>query len=237
MPTPKKKNPNSSALHYYDAATDTFPAASTVGPLPVKISDGTLSADVIDRGTYSGVGTYILDAAGDPIASFGGGTQYVDGAARGTATGTLGMVDDGANIQSMKGDSSGRPLVTIDTALPAGTALIGKVGIDQTTDGTTNFVRTRGKLTTLSDGLVSSIATGGTAVTAIAADANGYHYFLQNTSTGDLWYSTLATAVVASPSIRLSPGDSYETPVNLLATGALSVIGATTGQTFTARKW
>ena len=126
---------------------------------------------------------------------------------------------------------------SIAVALAAGSQVIGKVGIDQTTDGTTNFVRIRGKLTTLSDGLVISIATGGTAVTAIAADANGYHYFLQNTSTGDLWYSTLATAVLASPSIRLSPGDSYETPVNLLATGALSVIGATTGQTFTVRKW
>lgn len=58
------------------------------------------------------------------------GTQYADGAARGTATGNLCMVDDGVNIQSMKGDSSGRPLVTIDTALPAGTNVIGHVIVD-----------------------------------------------------------------------------------------------------------
>ncbi len=38
----------------------------------------------------------------------GGSTQYADGAARGTATGNLMMVDDGTNIQSASGDTGGR---------------------------------------------------------------------------------------------------------------------------------
>lgn len=42
----------------------------------------------------------------------GGGTQYADGAARGTATGTLMMVDDGTLMQSAKGDTSGRLEIT-----------------------------------------------------------------------------------------------------------------------------
>jgi hypothetical protein len=37
----------------------------------------------------------------------GSGTQYADAAARGTATGTLAMGDDGTNIQSVKVDTSG----------------------------------------------------------------------------------------------------------------------------------
>lgn len=49
----------------------------------------------------------IVDSAGDQISSFGGGTQYADGAVRGTATGTLVMGDDGTNIQSIHTDSSG----------------------------------------------------------------------------------------------------------------------------------
>lgn len=49
----------------------------------------------------------IVDSAGDQISSFGGGTQYADGVARGTATGTLAMGDDGTNIQSIHTDSSG----------------------------------------------------------------------------------------------------------------------------------
>ena len=49
----------------------------------------------------------IVDGSGTQITSFGGGTQYADGAVRGTATGTLAMGDDGTNIQSIHVDSSG----------------------------------------------------------------------------------------------------------------------------------
>lgn len=49
----------------------------------------------------------IVDGAGDQITSFGGGTQYADGAARGSAIGTIAMGDDGTNIQSVHVDSSG----------------------------------------------------------------------------------------------------------------------------------
>lgn len=54
----------------------------------------------------------IVDAAGNQIVSFGGGTggsgtEYADGVVRGTATGTLAMGDDGTNIQSVKVDASG----------------------------------------------------------------------------------------------------------------------------------
>lgn len=58
-------------------------------------------------GATTGVGVAILDGSGNQITSFGGGTQYADGAARGTATGTLGMVDDGTLIQSAAGDANG----------------------------------------------------------------------------------------------------------------------------------
>lgn len=71
----------------------------------------TTAADVTS--TASGVNHQLIDvaiydAAGSQITSFGGGTQYADGDSRGTATGTLCMVDDGTNIQSLSGDSSGR---------------------------------------------------------------------------------------------------------------------------------
>jgi hypothetical protein len=53
-----------------------------------------------------------VDQAGNYAAS-GGGTQYADGALRGTATGTVAMVDDGTNIQSMSGDATGKPNVNV----------------------------------------------------------------------------------------------------------------------------
>lgn len=101
--------------------------------------DTAIKATVLDLTNSNPLTVAITNASGTQITTFAG-TEYADGAVRGTATGTLSMVDDGVNIQSMKGDSSGRPLVTIDTALPAGTAVIGKVSIDQTTPGTTNLV-------------------------------------------------------------------------------------------------
>jgi len=76
----------------------------------------------------------IPDSNGDPITSFGGGQQYADGAARGTATGTLAMVDDGVNIQSALGDSSGRLVVA--GAGVAGTPAGGVVSIQGVASGT-----------------------------------------------------------------------------------------------------
>ena len=49
----------------------------------------------------------VTNPDGSVISGGGGGTQYADGAARGTATGTIAMGDDGTNIQSIKTDTAG----------------------------------------------------------------------------------------------------------------------------------
>ncbi len=67
----------------------------------------TLAISGFDLTTVGALAMAIVDGSGNQIVSFGGGTQYADGAARGTATGTLAMVDDGTNIQSAKGDTDG----------------------------------------------------------------------------------------------------------------------------------
>ena len=59
----------------------------------------------------------LRDTAGNAVA-VGGGTQYVDGAVRGTPTGTVMMVDDGTNIQSAKGDAAGRLDVNVNGTVP-----------------------------------------------------------------------------------------------------------------------
>lgn len=82
-----------------------------------------------------------------------------------------------------------------------------------------------------------TITTGGTAQTAVAANTARKYLFIQNPSTasGSLWFSTVATAVAASPSIELVPGASYESGL-FCPTGAVSIIGATTGMAFTGRE-
>lgn len=62
-----------------------------------------------------------LDASGNLKVTGGGGggsgTQYADGDARGTATGTLVMGDDGTNIQSIKAQPLNQQVVASDTGL------------------------------------------------------------------------------------------------------------------------
>lgn len=82
-----------------------------------------------------------------------------------------------------------------------------------------------------------TITTGGTAQVAIAANTARKGFWIQNISTGDLWITSLTTAVADSPSMKIAAGALYESPTGGTPTGAISIIGATTGQKFAAREW
>jgi len=86
---------------------------NVTGPVTVAGDVGTL--DQFDLSNSNPLSVAIVDASGDQITSFGGGTEYADGAARGSATGVLAMGDDGTNIQSVHVDSSGDLQVDILT--------------------------------------------------------------------------------------------------------------------------
>lgn len=71
----------------------------------------TVAADVTSTASgadHQTLDVAIYDAAGNQVTTFGGGTQFADGAVRGTATGTLMMVDDGVHVQSASGDTAGK---------------------------------------------------------------------------------------------------------------------------------
>lgn len=83
----------------------------TGGKLDVNATASLAGSALPISGATTAVGVGIVDGSGNQITSFGGGTQYADGAVRGTSTGTLMMVDDGTNIQSASGNSSGEQIV------------------------------------------------------------------------------------------------------------------------------
>lgn len=60
----------------------------------------------------------IVDAAGAQISSFGGGTQYLNGAASGGPTGTLSLGFDGANLRALLTNASGHLNVIFPSAQP-----------------------------------------------------------------------------------------------------------------------
>lgn len=83
-----------------------------------------------------------------------------------------------------------------------------------------------------------TIATGGTAQSFMVANAARKGWFIQNNSTGDLWVNRFGgTATASQPSILIPAGALYETPDGGSGGNALSIFGATTGQTFTAAEW
>lgn len=73
----------------------------------VRLTDGVTDGEVVPLAGFNAQAVAIVDGSGAQITSFGGGTQYADGAARGTATGTMMIGDDGTNVQSVKVDSNG----------------------------------------------------------------------------------------------------------------------------------
>jgi hypothetical protein len=83
-----------------------------------------------------------------------------------------------------------------------------------------------------------TITLGGTAQVLMAANPARKGFFIQNNSAGVLWLNEMGvTAVLASPSISLAAGASYQSALAGVSPLAISIIGATTAQAFTAREW
>lgn len=82
-----------------------------------------------------------------------------------------------------------------------------------------------------------TIATGGTAQQMMAANANRRGYSVQNQSTGDLYINALAAATIDYHSLKIPAGSLYESPPTHVGPGAISIIGATTGQAWYSREF
>lgn len=134
-------------------------ATVTGGKLDVNATASLAGSPIPISGAATGVGVAILDGSGNQITSFGGGTQYADGVARGTATGTLSMVDDGTNIQSTKGDSDGTQQVSLTKV--GGSA----IALGQTTMSASMPITIASNQSALPVTLTSTTITGTVAVT------------------------------------------------------------------------
>lgn len=82
-----------------------------------------------------------------------------------------------------------------------------------------------------------TITSGGTAQVLMAENLTRTGFSIQNLSTGDLWISSITTAVASQPSLKIPAGGLYECPLHGVPTNAISIIGAITGQAFQAMEW
>lgn len=82
-----------------------------------------------------------------------------------------------------------------------------------------------------------TITTGGQAQCLMPANEYRKGFLLQNLSAGDLWFTSIGDAVASQPSFRIAAGVYYEPPFSGVPRTAISILGANTGQAFSAREW
>lgn len=116
-------------------------------------------------GSFFG-GTAIVDASGNQITSFGGGTQYQTAAAQATPTGTLALGYDGANLRHLLTNASGHLNVIFPSAQNVANA--GTFAVQAAQSGTWNVTNISGTVS-LPTGAATAAnqATANTALVAI----------------------------------------------------------------------
>ena len=73
----------------------------------IRLTDGTTDAEVVPLTGYNAQAVAIVDGSGNQVTSFGGGTQYTEGTAVASPTGTLSLGYDGTNVQALSTTAAG----------------------------------------------------------------------------------------------------------------------------------
>lgn len=82
-----------------------------------------------------------------------------------------------------------------------------------------------------------TIGTGGTAQSLAAENKKRMGLWVQNQSAGSLWINDLGAATQAQPSLEIKTGETLIIDNGNAPSAAISIVGATTGQAFSAREW
>ena len=83
-----------------------------------------------------------------------------------------------------------------------------------------------------------TVATGGNAQSLFGGIAPVNGFLVQNNSSAVLWVSDAGAAAAGGASIQIAAnGGIFATPSGYKPAGAVSLFGATTGQSFAARRW
>lgn len=131
-------------LYVTDSATGgaTYVTA-TNNKLDVNATASLAGSAIPISGATTAVGVAIVDGSGNQITSFGGGTQYANGAAQATPTGTVALGWDTANVRALSTDASGKLNVNANAGTNLNTSLLA--------------LESGGNLATLAGGVTSSV--------------------------------------------------------------------------------
>jgi hypothetical protein len=161
-------------------------------------------------------------------------------------------LESGGNLAALAGAvSAGKVQTTVATALPTGSNTVGKVGIDQTTPGTTN------KVSIGTDGLVGPSGSNGVDYSANAPSLSGLSllatmpasatrlgYFIQSQSTAGLTVvmddqagSLTATIIVLAGAAANGGQGGALSMDGIPHTGRIRIYSSSSGVQMAARAW
>ena len=154
------------------------------------------------------------------------------------------------NVGFVQVDSLGRLLVNVTAGagatvgLVAGSAIIGKVGIDQTTQGTTNNVTVGPVNSSPTNFSAATSGTPSTATTLLAASATHQKVVIKVEGATAVCFSQFGTAVIGAAgtwclkgasTANAGDGGSYVTPGGMSEPNAISMIS--TGTSILVTGW
>jgi hypothetical protein len=141
-------------------------------------------------------------------------------------------------------DNAGNLLVNLKTSLPAGSNIIGKAGIDQTTPGTTNNVTVGPVNSSPTNFSATTSGTPSTATTLLAASATHQKVVIKVEGAMAVCFSQFGTAVIGAAgtwclkgasTANAGDGGSYVTPGGMSEPNAISMIS--TGTSILVTGW
>ncbi|MCY0854355.1 hypothetical protein [Cupriavidus sp. D39] len=217
--------PNQSASGTLQSVNDAVQLATdSLGSVDFALAGTPVGATVAFEGTSDGTTWYAMKAYPKVPGSAGSTTANAAGSYNVTVGGAAKVR---ARLTAITSGSF--------TCVANGTAGAGHVGVKNGAAADLQTTPVPASITPTDRS--GSITTGGTAQALMAANANRRGWSIQNNSSGDLWLNEIGgTAVIGQPSLQLPAGALYESPASYCSPSAISIIGATTGQTFTARE-
>ena len=160
----------------------------------VKITDGTDDATVRDVTAAKALDVSIVDGSGNQITSFGGGTQYTEGDADATITGTAALMEVAADtLQPVQGTVADGLLVNLGSNNDVSGTVTANLGTIADVATQTTLSTVAGDTTSLDAKILASmIDTNNTTATPLGGDA-----VYTGTATDVIGYASIAVLVVA----------------------------------------
>jgi hypothetical protein len=206
-----------------------FVAASLSGCSTARIqlkSNSTFTGTIVFEKSFDGGTTYLSTMIAAPGTT---GPSPVSSATFAAAVSTQEFLANCGGVTNIRvratSVSGSAPTVSVTIQPAYGVTDIG-------IPGTVNTAPVQGTLTDRS----GTITTGGTAQVLAASNTTRKYLFIQNNSIAPLWYNFTTTAAQSQPSVQLAAGASMYFGGPYITTEAVSIIGATTGQAFTAKE-